>query len=106
MSEGLSVLSDGTPLEMRERGISSRVEFTVAQVNHYFTKSYEEYLEKRKRGNANRNLGDADKFTRYTEEMFHVHDLNDDVDRTISWAIPDFRVKCSELREKRRESNV
>ncbi|MGC5195689.1 glycosyltransferase family 2 protein [Aphanothece microscopica] len=96
MRAGKSVMASGEPLEMDIRGYANSVSFLPAQINHYFTKSYEEYLAKRLRGNANRNISHPEKFSRYSDEMFREHDLNDDIDTTICWAAESVRALCEE----------
>jgi glycosyltransferase involved in cell wall biosynthesis len=91
MRAGRSVMANGSPLQMEPRGVGKFVMFEPAQINHYFTKSRGEYIVKRHRGNANRNNADPAKFTRYTEEMFTAHDLNDQIDDTILWAANSLR---------------
>jgi glycosyltransferase involved in cell wall biosynthesis len=94
MAEGAALLASGAPLEMPRRGIATVSDFSIAQVNHYFTKSYEEYLIKRKRGNANRRNEDPTKFKGYTDDMFHATDLNDEFDNSITWAAPEVKKQC------------
>jgi hypothetical protein len=53
----------------------------VAQINHYFTKSYEEFREKRQRGRADVDVGEGEKYR--TEHHFHAHDKNDEIDTSI-----------------------
>jgi glycosyltransferase involved in cell wall biosynthesis len=71
---------------------------TGAQVNHYIVKSWEEFEEKRRRGNAARAPGAPDKFSHRgdaaappkhwreldaSNDFWLKHDLNDHVDVTI-----------------------
>ena len=71
---------------------------TGAQVNHYIVKSWEEFEEKRSRGNAARAPGAADKFSHRGDavapprhwrerdvgnDFWLNHDLNDHIDVTI-----------------------
>lgn len=46
-------------------------------VNHYMTKSHQEFLAKRARGNANYAKDHPEKFKRFTDEYFRSHDKND-----------------------------
>lgn len=57
-------------------GIADKIKFDVASINHYFTKSKEEFSTKKGRGNANRAAKDHDKFLRYTAQLFIDHDQN------------------------------
>lgn len=77
------VYSDGSELAFAdgEQGISPEIKLEVAVINHYFTRSKEEWNAKKMRGNANRAIGARDKFIRYHEGMFNKHDRND-VDNT------------------------
>jgi glycosyltransferase involved in cell wall biosynthesis len=76
---GKAVYSDGSALDFAdgEQGISPEIKSDVAVMNHYFTRSKEEWNAKKMRGNANRAIGARDKFIRYHEGMFNKHDRNE-----------------------------
>jgi Glycosyl transferase family 2 len=95
--EGRSVLASGAPLAMATHGLSDTLDWTAAQVNHYFDKSYEEYIAKRRRGIARVDNADPLKFTKYTDALFHAHDLNDEADDSLSWALPDLKRRLAAL---------
>lgn len=92
LSQGEARLADGGPLVMPSiHGVSDRVDWSVAKIHHYFNKSREEFLVKRRRGIARLENGDPAKFSKYTDEMFAVHDLNDEIDDSLLWAAPELR---------------
>ncbi|WP_332873556.1 glycosyltransferase family 2 protein [Pseudomonas juntendi] len=76
---GMSAYCDGERLEFRqgEQGISPEIRLDVAVINHYFTRSKEEWMVKKLRGNANRAINARDKFVRYHEGLFDKHDRNE-----------------------------
>ena len=50
---GKFIMPDGTPLEMRESwGVSKKIDIKIAQINHYYCKTKEEFLKKIIRGQA------------------------------------------------------
>ena len=91
MATGRSALASGEPLAMEVRGISDRVDWSAAQVNHYYGKSLEEYAAKRRRGDAFLPSDDARKFARHTDQMFRAHDLNDEPDDSLAWILPELK---------------
>lgn len=78
-TSGSTVYSDGSPLHFSEGniGIAPGINLNKAAINHYFTKTKEEWEVKKNRGNANRSINARDKFIRYHQEMFTKHDKND-----------------------------
>jgi glycosyltransferase involved in cell wall biosynthesis len=94
---GVYAHPDGSRFELQRVGFTPRVETTVAQVNHYFTKSKAEFDLKRSRGNANRGTNAADKYTRYTDAMFAWHDLNDEIDNSAASQAPDVESRMKVL---------
>ncbi|MGO8737817.1 glycosyltransferase family 2 protein [Rhodoblastus sp.] len=97
IAQGRCVLASGAPLTMADHGVSDRLDWSAAQVNHYFGKSYEEYAGKRRRG-IPRVANDApEKFTKYTDEMFRAHDLNDERDDSLAWALPELKRRLAAL---------
>ncbi len=83
MKDGTFYTGSGNRYVAARQGISKIVDWSHAQVNHYFTKSRQEYDVKKSRGNANRRPDAKDKYTRHTAELFNSHDLNDELDITI-----------------------
>ena len=91
MATGRSVLASGEPLTMATLGICDRLDWSAARVNHYFGKSLEEYAAKRRRGDVLLPDGAAGKFDKYTDNMFRAHDLNDELDDGLAWALPELK---------------
>ena len=83
VKDGVFYNASGGPYVAARPGIAKTVDWSKAQVNHYFNKSREEYAVKRSRGNVNRKLDAVDKFSKYTDALFIAHDLNDETDSTI-----------------------
>jgi len=79
VTSGLSVYSDGRPLAFKEgeQGIAPEIRLEIAVINHYFTRTKEEWAVKKLRGNANRSINARDKFIRYHEGLFERHDRNE-----------------------------
>lgn len=79
ITSGASTYSDGEPISFREgeQGIAPEVRADVAVINHYFTRTKEEWGVKKLRGNANRSINARDKFIRYHEGLFERHDRNE-----------------------------
>jgi len=96
---GRAVLASGAPLTMATHGLADELDWSAAQVNHYFDKSYEEYLWKRRRGLARVANDDPLKFAKYTDEMFRGHDLNDETDESLAWAVPALRARLAAFGE-------
>jgi len=67
-------------------GKSSTVTHDVIRVNHYFTKSREEWDEKVARGRATKPAGHPDKMR--TERHFTMHDRNEDIEVDVLDYIP------------------
>jgi hypothetical protein len=100
LNGGRAVLANGAPLEMEPHGLASRVDWSVAQVNHYFCKSRAEYEIKRARGNAHCGADDPKKYDRYTQAMFEHHDQNDEFDVSAERWLPDLGPMCADLRRR------
>ncbi|MBD8577733.1 glycosyltransferase family 2 protein [Pseudomonas syringae] len=85
-TNGKSVYPDGTLLSFKDdrRGLSSEIKIDTAVINHYFTKTREEWTIKKARGNANRALDAKDKFERYQFEVYDSYDRNEEIDTSIS----------------------
>jgi glycosyltransferase involved in cell wall biosynthesis len=91
MAQGRSALASGAPLTMTRDGISDRLGWSAARVNHYFGKSFEEYAAKRGRGDVFLPGNDPAKFAKYTDQKFREHDLNDELDDGLAWALPELK---------------
>lgn len=90
--------SSGATIEIKRNGFTPTIEHEIAQINHYVLKSIEEFEEKRLRGNANRPLGSADKFTSRDGNYFDLHDRNEEEDIEITRLAPLILTEISELR--------
>ncbi|BBF80041.1 glycosyltransferase family 2 protein [Asticcacaulis excentricus] len=77
---GRTVHASGAPLTMSDWGLSEEIEYEVAQVNHYYTKTYPEYQQKRSRGCADLSDDSGLKYDYYHDGAFHQMNLNDTVD--------------------------
>ena len=73
---GRVVFADGTPLELESRGRASEVKFNVAQMNHYFGKTPEEYAVKMLRGQGGAGENNHLKYW-YSQELYQYHDRNE-----------------------------
>jgi glycosyltransferase involved in cell wall biosynthesis len=83
LKHGLYVDETGSEVEVVRWGLTPSTRTDLVQVNHYVVKSREEYELKRLRGNANRALGEVDKFRRLDQKFFLAHDVNDESDLSI-----------------------
>ncbi|MBB4197872.1 hypothetical protein GGD83_001664 [Rhodoblastus sphagnicola] len=100
LASGRAVLANGAPLEMEPHGLATHVDWSVAQVNHYFCKSLEEYQVKRARGDVHRGADDPAKYDKYTQDLFAHHDLNDEPDDSAAPWLPDLGPICADLRRR------
>jgi hypothetical protein len=100
LAKGRAVLANGAPLEMEPHGVAAQVDWSVAQINHYFCKSREEYARKRERGRASLASDDPGKFAKYTDGVFDHHDLNDELDDSVAPWLPDLGPMCADLRRR------
>ena len=73
---GRVVFADGSPLELESRGRASAIKFDVAQMNHYFGKTPEEYAIKMLRGQGGAGENNELKYW-YNQELFQYHDRNE-----------------------------
>ena len=100
LASGRAVLANGAPLEMEPHGVAKTVDWSVAQINHYFCKSRAEYERKRARGRASLASDDPGKFAKYTDGVFDFHDLNDEQDDSAASWLPDLGPMCADLRRR------
>jgi len=100
LTGGRAVLANGAPLEMEPHGVATAVDWSVAQVNHYFCKSRAEYARKRARGRGALADHDPGKFAKYTDGVFDFHDLNDEQDDSAAPWLPDLGPLCADLRRR------
>jgi glycosyltransferase involved in cell wall biosynthesis len=94
---GRYVDADGIDVEIERMGFTPSVKHSVVQINHYIVKSYEEFLEKRMRGNANRPLGAVDKYTTRDGDYFERHDRNEEMDCSIQKWLPILKAEVERL---------
>ena len=83
--DAVMVNPNGTRL-VTDVNAQQRVEYSVAQINHYFTKSFAEFAVKRERGRGDLEDGNREKYR--TKEAFYAYDLNDEKDSSIQRFIP------------------
>lgn len=67
-----------------DNGMTRNGSFAHAQINHYMVKSYEEFVDKRAKGNANRHDASKDKYDRINDEYFKRFDINEEEDFKIA----------------------
>lgn len=91
LARGAAKMANGAPLIMTRHGLSDSVDWSVAKIHHYFGKSKQEFLAKRRRGDALMVNDDPQKFAKYTDEIFAGHDLNDEFDDSLLWIAPQLR---------------
>lgn len=82
-TSGLKVHPSGIAFEMPVWGRSDVSEIEVAQVNHYYIKTWSEYLDKRRRGYADVGESDERKYNMYSDELFHKANRNEVIDTSI-----------------------
>jgi hypothetical protein len=80
---GQKIHANGQPLEMENWGLSKDLVFEVAQMNHYYSKTFEEYQTKIARGSADCSEENKLKYEWYHNEAFHGHNRNDCEDRSV-----------------------
>jgi len=77
-TKGRLVHASGRPLTMPNWGISEEIESSHAQVNHYYTKTIEEYALKKQRGCADvPDTNPEKKYNWYHDEAFRGHNRNE-----------------------------
>lgn len=87
-----TVLGESIPPNV---GKSRLVSHDVIRVNHYFTKSREEWEAKVGRGRATKPVGHPDKHRR--KEHFEMHNRNEDQERDVQRLIPVVKEKLATL---------
>lgn len=91
LARGAAKMADGAPLTMSDHGLSDQVDWSIAKIHHYFDKSKQEFLAKRRRGDVLVAADHPDKYAKYTDHVFDAHDLNDEFDDSLLWAAPRLR---------------
>jgi glycosyltransferase involved in cell wall biosynthesis len=95
--KGLVVGPDGVPASFTQRGITAAVDISIAQLNHYYTKTPEEYLIKRNRGQAGEGENSVHKYW-YNDETFTGHDRNDVEDRSALQYLSNVKSRINQLK--------
>lgn len=80
-SAGRRVLSDFTEFETISNGVSSRIVHGGIQINHYQSKTFDEFRQRMRRGDANYRPDHGSKRRDDSLERFRVLDVNDEEDR-------------------------
>jgi glycosyltransferase involved in cell wall biosynthesis len=94
---GAKVHPSGATLNMTDWGLSDEIELDVAQVNHYYTKTYAEYKVKRARGYADCADDNAMKYTSYDDDRFHGGNRNEVVDNSAAKYLPQTRQEIARI---------
>lgn len=84
MTTGKRVLSDFQEFETINNGLSNRICHHRIQINHYQSKTYDEFSARMRRGDANMPDDHPEKSRDGSRERFSALDLNDEEDRAIS----------------------
>ncbi|BEV11622.1 glycosyltransferase family 2 protein [Asticcacaulis sp. DW145] len=96
-TNGQIVFADGEELTLLSRGRSNKIRLDCAQINHYYTKTYEEYLVKAKRGQAGTGENSDLKYW-YNDDSFKLHDVNDVEDLSALNYLDDTQLEIKRLR--------
>ena len=94
---GQTVHPSGAPLTMPNWGLSEKVELDVAQVNHYYTKTPEEYAQKKLRGQGGAGENNPELKFWYNDESFVGHNRNDVEDLAILQHLPEVKAEMDRL---------
>jgi len=97
-TRGRHLHASGNPVVMPSWGLSQDIDLDVAQINHYYTKTYPEYVQKKERGSAAVHEADVTKYTWYHDEAFLGHNRNDEEDRAILVHFDAVKAEMDELR--------
>lgn len=93
-----AIYPNGTDIEIESRGRSVGVNHEIAQINHYFTKTFPEYQIKKGRGQA--GIGEnSDLKYWYTDDAFNFHDRNEEVDLGMLNFLDKVKERISQLDE-------
>jgi glycosyltransferase involved in cell wall biosynthesis len=87
---GEATASDFQPMEFTRRGIANRIIYNGVQINHYQTKTFDEFNKRMQLGNVNRDPTLADNFRNGDKSRFDALDRNEVVDRRIEKFLPSF----------------
>ncbi len=96
-TKGQMVHASGKELFMSDKwGVSQTQEFEVAQINHYYTKTYEEYLFKTLRGHPASRDFHPSKY-HYDRQVFDINNRNDTEDMSIQPRLDEVKVEIARL---------
>ncbi len=90
------VHASGRILDMIDFGVASRIELHIAQVNHYFTRTWAEYQEKKRRGRGGFAANAPEKHA-YHKEKFDAHNCNTVEDLSIQRHTAGLRTEMARL---------
>ncbi|MEH3144746.1 MAG: glycosyltransferase family 2 protein [Methylobacterium frigidaeris] len=96
-SQGKRTLSDFSEFSMPVRGIADRIVYDGIQINHYQAKTFQEFCERMKRGDANFAMSQP---REHSLERFRELDRNEDEDLKIHAFNDKLKAKHSELQEE------
>lgn len=102
---GAKVHPSGATLNMTDWGLSDEIELSVAQVNHYYTKTYAEYKIKKARGYADCTDDNAMKYTSYDDERFEANNRNEVMDDSAAKYLPQTRREIAHLESLVKRAN-
>jgi glycosyltransferase involved in cell wall biosynthesis len=94
---GNMVHASGAPLTMPNWGLSESVEFEVAQINHYYNKTPEEYQIKKLRGQGGAGDDKPELKYWYSDESYNAHNRNDVEDRSILHRYDEVKAEMAQL---------
>ncbi len=90
----------GEDVEIYGNGMSRQVSHERVQINHYMTKSVEEWQDKKARGNANLSDGHQQKYARLNDELFQRADRNESVCERILRFLPAIKTEIERLEQR------
>jgi hypothetical protein len=76
LNSGYYAEPGGDPCILKSYCQTHAISLSVAQYNHYILKSREEFLQKRSRGRADVPRAHPERFDKYTDAFFVLHDEN------------------------------
>lgn len=99
LTEGYYADPSGSPCIIEGFSRSQRIAFDVAQYNHYILKSREEYEWKRRKGRVDVAADAADRFEKYSDVFFGIHDVNLQVDDCAARHAASIRMEIQRLQQ-------
>lgn len=89
---GAATLSDFQSYTHTRRGIVDRVVYNGVQINHYQTKTFDEFKQRMKLGNVNKDPTRADSVRNGDKSRFDMLDQNQVIDRRVDRFLPSFEI--------------